>query len=200
MGVGESARCAVRVVGVGSPHGNDRAGWLVAERLAAEPGWDATDGVEVTSAGDPLRLVSLIDGCSRLIVVDACRSDRPAGTVVRTTWAEVRRGLAGAPGADAGPSSHGLGIVEALGLAEALGRLPDPSAVALVGIEAGDDLESDASSVIFAPVSEPSTAVRSAVSAACQLVRELVALGEDPGDRVAPGCTGGMVVEAPSLS
>jgi hydrogenase maturation protease len=183
MHLEEGARCAVRVVGVGSAHGDDRAGWLVAEQLAAEP----SGGVEVTSAGDPLRLVSLLDGCARLIVVDACRSGRPAGTVVRTTWAEVRRGLAGAPGADAGPSSHGLGVAEALGLAEALGRLPDPAAVALVGIEAGEGLDDDRAAAGFAPMAEPSPAVMGAVPTACRLVRELIALGENPGDRVAPG-------------
>jgi hydrogenase maturation protease len=178
MRLEEGGRCAVRVVGVGSAHGDDRAGWLVAEQLAAEP----SGGVEVTSAGDPLRLVSLLDGCARLIVVDACRSGRPAGTVVRTTWADVRRGLAGAPGADAGPSSHGLGVAEALGLAEALGRLPDPTAVALVGIEAGAGRDAG-----LAPLAEPSPAVMGAVPTACRLVRELIALGENPGDRVAPG-------------
>jgi hydrogenase maturation protease len=157
----------------------------VAERLAEESGWEGSEGVEVTSAGDPLRLIGLLEGCTRLIVVDACRSGRPAGTVVRTTWAEVCRGLAGAPGADAGPSSHGLGVAEALGLAEALGRLPDPAAVALVGIEAEAD---DAG----APVCEPSAAVRGAVPVACRLVRALIGVGDAPGDSAAPGDTGGI--------
>jgi hydrogenase maturation protease len=189
MRVEEAARCAVRVVGIGSPHGDDRAGWLVAERLATEAGWNPSTVVEVTSAGDPLRLVGLLEGCRRLIVVDACRSGRPAGTVVRTTWGEVKRGLAGAPGGDAGPSSHGLGVAEALGLAEALGRVPDPDAVGLVGIEVGDEPGDDAGG--FTPVSEPSAAVRDAIPAACRLVRELIENTEEPGDHAAPGLPGG---------
>jgi hydrogenase maturation protease len=116
----------VRVVALGSPHGDDRAGWEVAERLRQQ----RPPGVEVAIVTEPLRLVEQLGGCACLVVVDACRSGGVPGTVVRLCWPDDR--LAG--GARA--STHGFGVADALALANALGRLPPR--VVLIGIDVGD--------------------------------------------------------------
>src|SRR5262245_42204459 len=104
---------AVRVLAVGSPHGDDRAGWEVVERLCRE----RRPGIEAAVLSEPLRLMEHLDGCGRLVIVDACRSGAEPGKVVRLNWPDGR--LANS----AGPSTHGFGVATALALAEALGRL-----------------------------------------------------------------------------
>src|SRR5208282_6898835 len=59
-------RRGVRVVGVGSPHGDDRVGWRLVEDLAESAG----PGVEAVVVAQPLGLLDYLDGCSALIVVD----------------------------------------------------------------------------------------------------------------------------------
>lgn len=111
-----------RVLAVGSPHGDDQAGWRIVERLARE----APD-IEAVALKAPADLLERVQDCSTLIVVDACRSGAEPGTIFRAGW----------PGdwADdwAGLSSHGLGVAEALALAGSLGRLP--KRVVLLGVE-----------------------------------------------------------------
>jgi hydrogenase maturation protease len=115
----------VRILAVGSPHGDDRACWEVVEWLGQRP----VPGVEAAVLAGPLDLLGLLEGCTRLVVVDACRSGAAPGTVVRIDWPDAR--LYGS----AGPSSHGVGVAEALALAEALGKLPPR--VTLIGVEVG---------------------------------------------------------------
>ena len=103
-----------RVVGVGSElRGDDAAGLLVARLLrdAVPPGVDVRE-----SDGDVGRLLELMDGVDRLLLVDAAADGRAPGTVRRL-------GPAGA-GTTARASTHLLGVAEALGLATALGGLP----------------------------------------------------------------------------
>ena len=118
-------RRGVRVVGVGSPHGDDRVGWRLVEDLAESAG----PGVEAVAVAQPLDLLDHLDGCSALIVVDACRAGRAPG---------IGGGLdlAGGPARVRGfGSTHGLDLAMALEMADVLGRLP-PS-VLLFAVEAG---------------------------------------------------------------
>jgi len=117
---------AVRVLAVGSPHGDDRVGWEIVERLQQE----VPPGVEVALLPEPVALLEQLEGCACLVLVDACRGGGAPGTVIRLTWPDRR--LAGG----AGPSTHGLGVGTTLDLAEALGRLPPR--VVLIGVEAGE--------------------------------------------------------------
>lgn len=102
-----------RVLGLGSSHGDDAVGWHVVERLRQHPGLSAD-----VHAIEPSRLLDHLDGCRRLVLVDACQSDQPPGTLVRLSWpaASLR--------AQRRNSSHALGLGDALALAETLGRLP----------------------------------------------------------------------------
>jgi len=103
-----------RVIGMGAEdRGDDAAGLLVARllRLTAPP------GVEVhESAGDAGRLLELIEGADRVVVVDAARGAGVPGTV------KCLRSDAGFKSPAC--STHGLGLAEALGIASELGLLP----------------------------------------------------------------------------
>jgi hydrogenase maturation protease len=93
----------MRVIGVGNPwRRDDGAGPAVAR---------AAGGV---STSDPARLLELWDGAAHVVLVDACMSGAPPGT--------IHRGAAGAPSRPA--STHGFGVPDAIALARTLGRLP----------------------------------------------------------------------------
>ena len=104
---------ADRVLGVGSPHGDDAAGWRVVEMLRRRPGLSAQLAIV-----EPPQLLDHLQGCRRLILVDACRADRTPGTLIRLQWPdELLR-------SQRRQSSHGLDVGDALALAETLGWLP----------------------------------------------------------------------------
>jgi hydrogenase maturation protease len=111
-----------RIVTVGSPHGDDRVGWELARRLAAEH-----PPVDVLTLSQPLDLLHHLAGVARLVVVDACRSGARPGTIHRFTWPDARLD------AHSGSSTHGFGIAAVLDLAQSLGQsLPE---IVLLGIE-----------------------------------------------------------------
>lgn len=117
----------IRILGVGSPAGDDRVGLEVARRLAARP----PDGAEVCAVDRRgSDLLALLDGADAVIVVDAARSGAPAGTVHELPLADLPRD----PRAPL--SSHGVGVQAALALAAALGRPLPPGVVLAVE---GDD-------------------------------------------------------------
>jgi hydrogenase maturation protease len=113
----------IRVLAVGSPHGDDQVGWEIVARLHQR----IPSGVEARTLSEPLELLDHLDGCDRLIVLDACRSGGKPGTTCRFRWPDERLDW------QAGGSSHGLGVAAALSLAVSLGRtIPE---VVLFGIE-----------------------------------------------------------------
>src|SRR5512133_3782388 len=118
--------CAVRVIGCGNPDaGDDAVGLLILDLL------ELPAGVDVVAAGAATRVVDLLDDVDTVIVVDAVRSSsRGAGTLVRADGVEeLGTALRGAL------SSHGLGLVEAVALAAALGTAPR---IVFHGVEVGD--------------------------------------------------------------
>jgi hydrogenase maturation protease len=118
----------VRVVGLGSPSGDDAAGWEVVKRLReAVP---ASADVQLQQEDSPVRLLDLLDGRGTLVVIDAGRCGGATGAVHRFTWPDTRLD------ALRPASTHGIGITQALGLAAALGLLPPR--VVLFAVEAGE--------------------------------------------------------------
>ncbi|MFC4783916.1 hydrogenase maturation protease [Nocardioides sp. MAHUQ-72] len=116
------------VVGIGNAScGDDGVGPLVADRVAGL----RLAGVEVVVHDEPLALVELLGGHEDVVVVDAARS--PGGEPGELHV--VRVGSAPVAGRSRVSSSHGLGVVDAVELARALGRLPER--LTLVGVEAG---------------------------------------------------------------
>ena len=150
------------VVGIGhEDRGDDAAGPLTARLLARAWGDLLPPHVAVRAwRGDPLGLIDAWSGIERLVLVDAVVSGAAPGT--------CRRYGVDAPFATgAGPSTHGVGLADALALARNLGRLPP--AVEVWGIEAAD----------FTAGARPSAAV---ASAAADLAARLAAsLGDGNG-------------------
>ena len=122
-------------VGVGSPHGDDRAGWLVADALSDLFGTDVSAQASGTlTAGGlasrqypslairktciPADLLDWLDGAAKLIICDALCGAGPAGTLYRWLWPDARIGLSHSAG------SHDFGLNVVLELAGRLGRLP----------------------------------------------------------------------------
>ncbi len=74
-------------VGLGSPHGDDQIGWLIADRLAAERGLPGT--VAVRKAAIPLDLLDWLEGVDCLHVCDALQGPTTFGEVQRWEWADA---------------------------------------------------------------------------------------------------------------
>jgi hydrogenase maturation protease len=114
----------VRVIGLGSPFGDDGIGWRAAELLAAGP---LPTAVEVASCAAPASgLLPRLRGVQRVLLLDGVRGAASPGDVVRCTRADLRAGVSAL-------SSHGVDLGTLLDLAEALGELPP--VVELWGVE-----------------------------------------------------------------
>ena len=118
----------VRIFGIGSPSGDDQAGWLVIDALLAggvQPG----EGLAIEKLDRPgATLIPRLENVSRVILIDAMQGGGPAGRIRhfdRNDW----------PGYGGGLSSHGFGVLDALALARELGSLPPRLDV--YGIEIG---------------------------------------------------------------
>jgi hydrogenase maturation protease len=115
----------VHIIGIGSSHGPDRAGWLAVDALqqsdlaARLP----ADAVSFSHCRFPAQLWQLVDGCSLAILIDAVCAEPGAvleidsGDLVR--WKELH-------------STHGIGVGEALSLIPVL--TDQPPRVVLLGI------------------------------------------------------------------
>jgi hydrogenase maturation protease len=111
---------ATLIVGVGSPHGDDQAGWRVAEAAAGRLRDGASSGrVALRLIRSPSELLDLVDGLQWLIICDACRAAGAApGTIHRWQWPEPQLRAATWSG------THDWGLCPALELCQQLGRLP----------------------------------------------------------------------------
>lgn len=100
--------------------GDDGVGHAVAALLR-----DALSGVElIEQSGEATAIIEAMDGAERAILVDACLSGAPPGTVRRLDATAMPPSQS-----DFGGSSHGLGVAVAIELVRALGRLPPICAI-----------------------------------------------------------------------
>lgn len=123
----------VRIIGVGSPFGDDSIGFEAVEAIAASGLLQRFPDLSITTTccdRPGSRLVALLEGADVAIVVDATRSGAVPGTIRCWDGGEI---AATAPLL----SSHGLGVAEALALGRALDALPPR--VIVCGIEIGGD-------------------------------------------------------------
>jgi hydrogenase maturation protease len=140
------------VVGVGNAFRGDDAAGLAVIRLLHDT---VPDGVRLVECeGEPVSVIDVWDGCDRVVVVDAMQSGAAPGTIRRLVVgeeplpAELR----------SGPSTHLLGIGEAIELARTLGRLPKD--VIVYAVEGRDFV---AGSELSAPVAAAVAIVAAAV-------------------------------------
>lgn len=104
-----------RVIGLGSPFGDDRAGWRVIERLRGR----VPPGADLQALDRPgAALVTWLDGVDWLILVDAVDDPPARGSYGRVDTAQLA--MSGRP-----VTSHALRLDETLALAAALGTLPE---------------------------------------------------------------------------
>ena len=114
----------IRIIGIGSPFGDDAAGLEIARILAASP----PPNCEVIEADRPgAALVDLLEGAKAAILIDAVRSGAAPGTIHEFRFDELDHCAARFV------SSHDLGVAAALQLAQKLGRAPTVGMV--IGIE-----------------------------------------------------------------
>ncbi|MCU7923964.1 MAG: hydrogenase maturation protease [Candidatus Thiodiazotropha sp. (ex Dulcina madagascariensis)] len=118
----------IRVIGVGSPFGADRLGWLAIDYLESRSLPDC-ELIKLDRPGPAL--LDYFRGKAQVVLIDAVRlADSPGGVALfQAVELERLKGLT---------SSHGLGVAEAVGLATQLGELPER--LCLIGIQAGEDL------------------------------------------------------------
>lgn len=115
----------VLIVGIGSPHGDDQLGWLVASELSKRN----LSRCVTRLARTPMELLDWIEDCPVLHVIDACHGAKAPGSTYRWNWpcAEIASG--------SWSNTHDFNVVGVLALAEQLGQLP-PNVV-VWGIEIG---------------------------------------------------------------
>ena len=142
------------ILGCGNPHrGDDSAGVKVIEKLR-ELGIAAE-----TCSGQAADLIEAWAGRHEVLLVDAVESGAPVGTVhVWDGWQAVKA-------VKPPPSTHGLGIAEAIAIAHELDRLP--GRLRFFGIEARR----------FEPGAEPSPELQAGIS---DVVHRIVALMHNP--------------------
>lgn len=143
------------IVGIGSPHGDDRFGWEVVRRLTAlwpNAARDAFRSCEdaVPSAlrelASPIDLLHELDGCERLVICDACRGLSEPGEVRSFEWpSDSIESLSGS-------GSHDFSLVDALRLAERLGRLPASVTIWVVEKSPQQDDQLPTDTVLSQPV------------------------------------------------
>jgi len=137
------------LIGLGNElRGDDAAGLLVARAARGRE----HGGIEVVEAGgEPVDLLAAWDGAGAVVVADAVASGAEPGAI------HLLDAAAGPlPAPFAAPSTHALGLAEAVELGRALGRLP--SRLTVFGIE-GET---------FTAGAEPTAAVLAAVAAVAE--------------------------------
>ena len=106
----------IRVVGVGSPLGDDALAWEAVRNLRERQGLPPEIEVYMVEGGQ--RILDVLDGRGTLLLVDAIAAGTRPGTIHRFEWPDSRV-EALRPG-----STHDLRPAEALRLAAALGIAP----------------------------------------------------------------------------
>ncbi len=127
----------VRIFGIGSPSGDDEAGWLTVDALLASGVSAGGDGLIEKLDRPGANLIPRLENASWVILIDAMQSGSKPGYIQRfdrNDWPGYRHGL----------SSHGFGVLDALSLARELGSLP--LRLDLYGIEIGTVMPGEAAS------------------------------------------------------
>lgn len=120
----------VSVIGVGSPHGDDRLGWVVIEALrqSARLAPLLPQRLRLDVRDRPgVMLLSAWQGAHTVILVDAVCCGAEPGSALRLVGADIN-----APGSSV--STHDYGVAAAVALARALQQLP--ATLVVLGLEA----------------------------------------------------------------
>lgn len=121
----------IRLIGIGSPFGDDRVGWHAVEAIERSgmlAGFPAGMATACRCSQPVTDLLPMMSGARAVFLIDGMKSGAPPGTVRRIEDGELPDGLGNV-------SSHGLGVADSLALARTLGMLP--RTLTIYGIEIG---------------------------------------------------------------
>ncbi len=128
----------IRIIGLGSPFGDDRVGWRVIDLLRGR----LPDHIDLVALDRPgAALINWMQGVDWLVLIDAISCDCEPGRIIRVDPAVPAAGLSAI-------SSHGLDLTHSLKLAAALGSRPariDLFGIAMKGLD-GAELDPDVAS------------------------------------------------------
>ncbi len=119
----------VRVLGVGSPWGDDAVAWEVVRQLKQKV-WGSEIEFRALEGGQ--QLLDVLDGRGTLLLVDALVTPAAPGTIQRLEWPDPRL-EALRPG-----TTHHLRLAETLQLAATLGLLPPQVVIWAIAAERFD--------------------------------------------------------------
>lgn len=167
------------IVGIGSSHGDDQIGFLVAEQLSLlDP-----HVCRVRRTNAPMRLLDWIDRFTTLHLIDACRSGDQPGTLRRYQWPDPQLLQCGWSG------THDFDLPTVLRLADQLDRLP--ACVSVWTIEG----------VTFGPGARASLAIETWTrQAAKQIESELLGKPQRSDEHEVTGCVPRSSTAGPSRS
>lgn len=124
----------IKVLGIGSPFGDDRLGWEVVNQLQQCAEIQALP-IEIKTLDRPgMRLLEEFQSFQTVLLIDALQS----GAAVGSLHCLEKEALLNLPSP---PSSHAIGIAEALKMAEAMEMLPEN--LLLFAIEISENLHVD---------------------------------------------------------
>jgi hydrogenase maturation protease len=103
---------AIKILALGSPHGDDRVAWHAAERLQT----DRRLAHAVHRVASPWDLIDYLQSGSKVIILDACRSGAAVGSLMQLAEHDLETLES------RGGTTHGGSIGESLRLAHALER------------------------------------------------------------------------------
>ena len=128
------------IVGIGSPHGDDQAGWQAIEQLQAQR-WTKSN---LRKAAVPHDLLDWLDGISELHIIDSCFGEPdslgpqrfelqkgPSSNVSQWRWIPLQKNVTGnvttleRPLKLRSAGSHQIDVQTVLELAACLDRLPE---------------------------------------------------------------------------
>ncbi len=116
------------ILGVGSPFGEDRVGWVVIDKIEQQLSQTkkANPDVVIEKCDRPgLSLIEKIKTVDHLIMIDAVKSQHEHGKIHELSLADLSTQTLF--------STHGFGVANALALADALNLLPQKTII--YGIE-----------------------------------------------------------------
>ncbi|HEY0635062.1 MAG TPA: hydrogenase maturation protease [Gammaproteobacteria bacterium] len=124
----------VAIIGVGSPLGGDRLGWLAVDALQGRVLAQRFAHLHLTFVRSDRPGALLLEQLRKVdaaVIIDAMHAGLPPGTLRNILPEQLgRESLL--------LSSHGFGVAEALALAAVLGELPER--LTIFGIEMGEEL------------------------------------------------------------
>lgn len=120
----------MQVICLGSWHGSDAAAWVLAERLEAYAQLQSANlpALQLHCCGAPAQIVGLLQDAASVVLIDPTQ-DLPFGNVESFTRQDLER--------TSNWSSHGLDLVAALDLVDALGATPCALRILALGVGTG---------------------------------------------------------------